>query len=329
MRSSSNADVALEGAEAELAAARAELDRIAESLSERRRAAAPQLAAGVRERLAELAMADAEFEVAVRPRDGGCGPTGADVVEFMIAPNPGLPDGPLKEIASGGELSRVMLALMSAADGGSGRARSTTLVFDEVDAGIGGHTARAVGEQLRALAEGRQVLCITHLPQIAALGRPTSRSSRTRSAPPPARRSRARGRRRRRRARPDARRRRRRPRRAHATPANCSKPPNRSTLSCRIDPLAFPSGATRSAAWDVIRNVLVAGYECVTDDVLGGRYRESSTTPRFGMARDPRRAATTPAGETRFIFVTGGVVSSLGKGIAAASIGRLLVARAA
>ena len=76
-----------------------------------------------------------------------------------------MPAGPLREIASGGELSRVMLALMGVANDGS----ETTLVFDEVDAGIGGHTARAVGSQLRALGEGRQVLCITHLPQIASL----------------------------------------------------------------------------------------------------------------------------------------------------------------
>jgi DNA repair protein RecN (Recombination protein N) len=90
---------------------------------------------------------------------------GADAVEFLIAPNPGVPAGPLREIASGGELSRVMLALMGVASDGS----EATLVFDEVDAGIGGHTARAVGAQLRALAEGRQILCITHLPQIASL----------------------------------------------------------------------------------------------------------------------------------------------------------------
>jgi DNA repair protein RecN (Recombination protein N) len=93
------------------------------------------------------------------------GPTGADEVEFLIAPNPGVPAGPLREIASGGELSRVMLALMGVA----AEAGPATLVFDEVDAGIGGQTARAVGEQLRALAVGRQVLCITHLPQIASL----------------------------------------------------------------------------------------------------------------------------------------------------------------
>jgi len=75
-----------------------------------------------------------------------------------------VPAAPLREVASGGELSRVMLALLSAAHGGG----SSTLVFDEIDAGIGGHTARAVGEQLRTLAQGRQILAITHLPQVAS-----------------------------------------------------------------------------------------------------------------------------------------------------------------
>jgi DNA repair protein RecN (Recombination protein N) len=167
-----HADVALEQAEAELAVARGELDRLAAKLSKRRRSAAPELARAVRSRLEELAMPDAQFEVVVRPRQDGCGPTGADAVEFSLAPNPGLRAGPLRDIASGGELSRVMLALLSVAhsrsDGHPDDA-AATLVFDEIDAGIGGHTARAVGEHLRALAAGRQILCITHLPQVAAL----------------------------------------------------------------------------------------------------------------------------------------------------------------
>jgi DNA repair protein RecN (Recombination protein N) len=145
-------------------------------------------------------MEGALFDVELGAREEP-GPAGADLVEFVIAPNPGVPPAPLREIASGGELSRVMLALMAAshegepaAKPGSGRGRGrrrsashgggeslegggvapedgvATLVFDEVDAGIGGHTARAVGEQLRALARRRQILCITHLPQIASLG---------------------------------------------------------------------------------------------------------------------------------------------------------------
>jgi DNA repair protein RecN (Recombination protein N) len=157
------AEVALEQATTELQAARAELAERAEGLHTTREEAAPQLAAAVRERLAELAMEGASFEIALEPRDAG--PTGADTVEFLIAPNPGVPAGPLREIASGGELSRVMLALLGVANAEGAAA----LVFDEVDAGIGGQTARAVGAQLRGLAEGRQVLCITHLPQIASL----------------------------------------------------------------------------------------------------------------------------------------------------------------
>jgi DNA repair protein RecN (Recombination protein N) len=119
-------------------------------------------------------MGDACFEIALSPREGGCGPRGADAIEMEIAPNAGGALAPLREAASGGELSRVMLALLSVAhsepvaDGASTPIRPL-LVFDEIDAGIGGHTARAVGEHLRALAGGRQVLCITHLPQVAAL----------------------------------------------------------------------------------------------------------------------------------------------------------------
>jgi DNA repair protein RecN (Recombination protein N) len=180
------AEIALSEVEASLGVARASLDGLAEDLTGRRREAAPALAAAVRERLAELAMPDAEFDVEVRRRPEGCGARGADEVSLVIAPNPGMPAGPLREIASGGELSRVMLAILSVAHGGGhdgrgGRGRggprssgestgpAPLLVFDEIDAGIGGHTARAVGEHLRALAEGRQILCITHLPQVAAM----------------------------------------------------------------------------------------------------------------------------------------------------------------
>ncbi|EHN11673.1 DNA repair protein RecN [Patulibacter medicamentivorans] len=115
------------------------------------------------ERLARLAMPAATLEVLVEPRDPG--PTGSDQCELVLAPNPGVPAAPVRDAASGGELSRVMLALLAVAGDGSG----ATQVFDEIDSGVGGQTGRAVGEQLRALAEGGQVLCITHLPQIAAL----------------------------------------------------------------------------------------------------------------------------------------------------------------
>jgi DNA repair protein RecN (Recombination protein N) len=159
-----HAEEALAGAEARLAAARAEFDKHARALRKARRAGATALGPAVRDRLGELAMTGATFEIVLSERDEP-GPAGADAVDFLIATNPGVPPGPVREIASGGELSRVMLALLSVAHADTER----TLVFDEVDAGVGGQTARAVGDRLRALAEGRQVLCITHLPQIASL----------------------------------------------------------------------------------------------------------------------------------------------------------------
>ena len=157
------AELAMEAAQAGLEAAVAEHAALAEALSDARAAAAPQLAGAVAEALADLAMEQASFDVVLTPSDPG--PFGVEQAQFVIAPNPGVPPAPLRDSASGGELSRVMLALLGAAHGGG----QTTLVFDEIDAGIGGHTARAVGEQLRALAAGRQILAITHLPQVASL----------------------------------------------------------------------------------------------------------------------------------------------------------------
>ena len=159
-----SAEVDLARYEAELESRGAEERRLASELGKARRAAAPRLAKAVREELTQLAMEDAQFDVRLEPR-GELAATGGERAEFLVAPNPGVPAGALREIASGGELSRVMLALMSVA--GTGGAE--TLVFDEVDAGVGGQTARAVGERLRRLADDRQVLCITHLPQIAAM----------------------------------------------------------------------------------------------------------------------------------------------------------------
>jgi DNA repair protein RecN (Recombination protein N) len=156
------AEVAMEAVQARLDEALREHAAQHAALSEARAAAAPLLARAVRERLAELGMAEASFEVGLLACEPGR--SGAEQVQFEIAPNPGVPAAPLREIASGGELSRVMLALLCAAHGGG----ESTLVFDEIDAGIGGHTARAVGEQLRALAQGRQILAITHLPQVAS-----------------------------------------------------------------------------------------------------------------------------------------------------------------
>ena len=159
-----NSDAALADAQAALDAARADEREQAAALTRTRKAAAPKLAKRVLAELEQLAMEGASFDVQLHARDAS-GPSGAERVEFLIAPNPGVPPTPLRETASGGELSRAMLALMTVADAGGAR----TLVFDEVDAGIGGQTARAVGERLRALASARQVICITHLPQIASL----------------------------------------------------------------------------------------------------------------------------------------------------------------
>ena len=181
------ADDSLKRAHAELEVARSELERLAAELSERRRAAAPELSAAVERRLEELALAEAEFSVELKARPEGIGARGADLVEFKIATNPGLTAGPVREIASGGELSRVMLALMGAVLMRSKHEAHTAdareiLVFDEVDSGIGGHTARAVGEHLRALARHRQILCITHLPQVASLAERHFRIDKLKSA---------------------------------------------------------------------------------------------------------------------------------------------------
>ncbi|HEV7564240.1 MAG TPA: DNA repair protein RecN [Solirubrobacterales bacterium] len=156
------------GAEAEAALAEAERRRVelGDEVSEGRAAAAKPLEERVAAELAQLAMEGARLEVVLEPHPDGFGPNGRETVELRVAPNPGIEPAPLREAASGGELSRVMLALSGL---GEAHHRAGTLVFDEIDAGIGGNTARVVGERLRALGEGRQVLCITHLPQVASL----------------------------------------------------------------------------------------------------------------------------------------------------------------
>jgi DNA repair protein RecN (Recombination protein N) len=155
------------GAEAEAALAEAEARRakFGGKLGKARAKASAPLQREVAAELERLAMSGARLEVVLEPHSDGFGPNGAETVEFRLAPNPGIEPAPLRDAASGGELSRVMLALSSLA----GAVGAGTLVFDEIDAGVGGKTARAVGEQLRALGKGRQVLCITHLPQVASL----------------------------------------------------------------------------------------------------------------------------------------------------------------
>ncbi len=154
------------GAEAEVALAEAEArrEKLGKRLSKGRAAAAKPLEAKVAAALDGLAMPGAKLEVELEPHPEGFGPGGRETVELRISPNPGMAPAPLRDAASGGELSRVMLALSGLSEAGA-----ATLVFDEIDAGVGGKTARVVGERLRALGEARQVLCITHLAQVASL----------------------------------------------------------------------------------------------------------------------------------------------------------------
>jgi DNA repair protein RecN (Recombination protein N) len=155
-------DAATEAALAETEALRAKL---AKQLSKGRAVAAAPLQDEVAAELERLAMPGASLEVVLEAHADGFGPNGAESVELRLATNPGLEPAPLRDAASGGELSRVMLALTGLGAG----AGAGTLVFDEIDAGIGGQTARVVGERLRSLGEDCQVLCITHLPQVASL----------------------------------------------------------------------------------------------------------------------------------------------------------------
>jgi DNA repair protein RecN (Recombination protein N) len=150
----------VEAAARAVAEAEDRVDALAAALRADRHASSAALGAAVAAELASLGMGDGEFLVELREREPGS--TGADEVAFLVRPNPGLPFAPVAETASGGELSRVALALAAVAGG-------ETLVFDEIDAGIGGVTAHAVASTLQRLAGRAQVLTITHLPQIASV----------------------------------------------------------------------------------------------------------------------------------------------------------------
>jgi DNA repair protein RecN (Recombination protein N) len=163
---------ALDGGAGNLAAltravgeAEAAYDAAAKAVTEARRAAAARLDAAMAGELAPLKMERAVFATQIAP--GEAGPEGVDAVTFTVATNPGAPAGPLNRIASGGELSRFLLALKVCLTRG---ASGLTLIFDEIDRGVGGATADAVGRRLRALAGGAQVLVVTHSPQVAAQG---------------------------------------------------------------------------------------------------------------------------------------------------------------
>ena len=140
----------------------------AKALSERRGKAAGLLAQRTMETLTDLAMTKCVFEIALIPfKDDNPDPRGAEDIEFLIATNPGATPGPLNKVASGGELSRISLALQVVA---ADTATSPTMVFDEVDVGIGGGVAEVVGDLLRTLGKRSQVLVVTHQPQVAAKG---------------------------------------------------------------------------------------------------------------------------------------------------------------
>lgn len=163
---------ALDGGAREIAAlaqavsqAQAAYGRAATELSTARRAAAGRLDVAMATELAPLKLERARFTTEVATVEPG--PEGCDSVTFTVAPNPGAPSGPLNRIASGGELSRFLLALKVCL---TGQTQGLTLIFDEIDRGVGGATADAVGRRLKALAEGAQVLVVTHSPQVAALG---------------------------------------------------------------------------------------------------------------------------------------------------------------
>ena len=169
------------------AALQMQLGKIGAELSAKRRAAAKKLKPLIESQFRELGMDEATFDVGIEtlePADAKAGPTGLDSIEFLVRTNPGHDTQPLRQIASGGEVSRIMLGLKSILAGGD---RISVLVFDEIDANIGGRLGSVIGEKMRQLAHGttltargkmikrsqtdspaHQVLCVTHLSQIAA-----------------------------------------------------------------------------------------------------------------------------------------------------------------
>ncbi|MGH9363938.1 MAG: DNA repair protein RecN, partial [Thermoanaerobaculia bacterium] len=163
-----NLEDSLERRERDEKQARERYAQAAAALSQKRASAAPNFSAAVEKELLTLAMEKARFRLLLTPiAEEKPRAAGRETATLLFAPNPGEPEKPVEKIASGGELARLQLAIRSAAAVRSGRQR--TLVFDEVDSGIGGRTAEVVGRKLRALARHDQVLCVTHVPQIAAL----------------------------------------------------------------------------------------------------------------------------------------------------------------
>lgn len=160
-----NAEERIAALQTQVGATQTKLEAVAAKLTKARKKAAGPFADAILKELADLAMTATRFSVAIEPRPANG--KGADHVEFLISPNPGEPLKPLARIASGGEISRVMLAMKSVLS----RTMSVpTLVFDEIDTGIGGRTGTVLADKLHALSGASQILCITHLPQIAARG---------------------------------------------------------------------------------------------------------------------------------------------------------------
>ena len=156
----------LEQLEAELASHRTRFDELADPLSEARKNAATALDQCIAQELSQLSMPAVQFVTHLkRNSDDEPAAHGLEDVEFLVSANPGQPARPLAKVASGGELSRISLAIQVVV---AQTSTTPTLVFDEVDVGIGGGTAEVVGRLLRTLGSGGQVLCVTHLPQVAA-----------------------------------------------------------------------------------------------------------------------------------------------------------------
>jgi DNA repair protein RecN (Recombination protein N) len=164
MRKIEGRDAELERLNSEIESALREVDRTGKTLGKMRSKAAPKLAEHIRANLRDLGFRQSEFEVKLTPLDEPRA-TGFDAVELLFSPNPGEPLKPLRTIASSGEISRLMLAIKSSL---AAQDAIPLLVFDEIDANVGGEIANAVGEKMRTLAADHQVLCITHLPQVAA-----------------------------------------------------------------------------------------------------------------------------------------------------------------
>jgi DNA repair protein RecN (Recombination protein N) len=166
-----NAETRLGELEARMSSLRRDYDAAAENLTAARRKAAKALARQVTDLMRVLGMPGGTFEVRVEPTNAeaalAVGPHGVDAIDFLVSANPGQPPKPVARVASGGELSRISLAVQVAAAANDERGR-TCMIFDEVDAGVGGGVAEMVGRQLHALGGRGQVLCVTHLPQVAS-----------------------------------------------------------------------------------------------------------------------------------------------------------------